>query len=107
QARDSANRFTRTTPDPDATPHPCERLARSLTGEPSTTATIAPPTQKRMRNPRMVYAAAEHLIARKIDLDTDFAGEADHGFAHDGRLRSADAILRDGALREHKASKRG
>jgi hypothetical protein len=33
QARDSANRFTRTTPDPDATPHPCERLARSLTGE--------------------------------------------------------------------------
>jgi len=112
QARDSANRFTRTTPDPDATPHPCERLARTFTGEPSTTATIAPPTQKRMRNPRMVYAAAEHLIARKIDLDTDFAGnedrgEASDGFSPDGRARSAGAIMRDGLLRQHKAHKRG
>jgi len=107
QARDSSNRFTRTTPDPDSIPHPCERLARTFTGEPSTTATIAPPTQKRMRNPRMVYAAPEHLQARKVDLDADFSGDGDHDFAWNGRLRSAAAVLRDGTMRQHKRHKGG
>lgn len=107
QPRDAANRFTRTTPDPGAIPHRCERLARSFTGEAHTSAVIAPPTQKRMRNPRMVYAAPEHLQARKIDLDADFAGDDDHDFAPSGRLRSSAAILRDGALYQHKAHKSG
>lgn len=107
QPRDAANRFTRTQPDPDAIPHRCERLARSFTGEAQTSAIIAPPTQKRMRNPRMVYAAPEHLQARKIDLDADFNGDADHGIAWSGRLRSAAAILRDGTLHQHKAHKNG
>lgn len=107
QARDASNRFTRTTPDLDAKPHRCERLARSFTGESRTTAAIAPPTQKRMRNPRMVYAAADHLIARKVDLDVDFTGDDDRGAALDGRARSASAIMRDGSMRQHKAHKRG
>lgn len=105
QSRDAANRFTRTKPDPDAIPHRCERLARSFTGEAGTSVVIAPPTQKRMRNPRMVYAAPEYLQARKIDLDADFSGDADYGIAPSGRLRSAAAIVRDGTLCQHKAHK--
>lgn len=107
QPRDAAHRFTRTQPDPDAIPHSCERLARTFTGEPVTSATIAPPTQKRMRNPRMVYAAPGHLQARKVDLDADFSGHVDHDFAHSGRARSAGAILCDGAFRQHRAHKDG
>jgi len=60
-----------------------------------------------MRNPRMLYAALEHMQARKSDLDADFAGDDDHGFAQGGRLRSAAAILRDGAMRQHKTHKHG
>lgn len=107
QPRDAAHRFTRTQPDPDATPHSCESLARTFTGEPVTSATIAPPTQKRMRNPRMVYAAPAHLRARKMDLDADFADDADHDFNLRGKLRSASAIMRDGAFRQHRTHKRG
>jgi hypothetical protein len=107
QARDSANRFARTTPDPDVKPHPCERLAKTFTGEAATSAIIAAPTQKRMRNPRMLYAAPEHLQARKVDIDADFSGDADHGFAYNGKLRSAAAIMRDGAFCQHRAHKRG
>lgn len=105
QARDAANRFARTTPDPDAKPHPCERLAKTFTGEPATTAIIAPPTQKRMRNPRRLYAPADHLQARKVDIDADFSADGDHSFAMDGRLRTTAAILRDGALRQHRGHK--
>ena len=107
QPRDAANRFVRFSLDHDATPHPCERLARSFTGESTTTAVIAPPTQKRMRNPARLYAAPEHLQARKVDLDADFSGDDDHTLTAGGRLRSSDAILRDGALRQHKSHKSG
>lgn len=106
QLRDEANRFTRLKPDPDAIPHPCERLAKTFTGEAATTAVIAPPTQKRMRNPRMVYAASDHLMARRVDLDVDFAGDDDHTFGAYGRLRSTASIMRDGAFRQHRAHKR-
>lgn len=108
QPRDEANRFTRLNPDPDAIPHPCERLAKTFTGEAATTAVIAPPTQKRMRNPRMVYAAPEHLMARRVDLDVAFAaGNDDHTLAANGRLRSTSATMRDGAMRQHRSHKRG
>ena len=107
QPRDEASRFTRTQPDPYAIPHACERLAKTFTGEAATGAIIAPPTQKRMRNPRMVYAAPEHLRARREELDADFASDGDHTLAANGRLRSTSAIMRDGVMRQHRSHKRG
>ncbi|HET7561697.1 MAG TPA: hypothetical protein VFJ87_04885 [Rhodanobacteraceae bacterium] len=105
QPRDAANRFVRTTPDPDAKPHSCERLAKTFTGESATTAAVAPPTQKRMRNPRRLYAPADCLYARKVDIDADFSADGDHSLALGGRLRSTASILRDGALRQHRGHK--
>lgn len=107
QPRDAAHRFARTTLDPDAKPHACERLAKTFTGEPATTAIIAPPTQKRMRNPRRLYAPADHLQARKVDVDADVSADGDHSLAASGRLRTTAAILRDGALHQHKIYKSG
>lgn len=107
QPRDAAQRFVRTTPDPDARPHPCERLARSLHGAARSTAIAARPTQKRLRNPARVYAVAGHTIARRAWSDRGFEVEGDHDIDWlRGRERSTSATTRDGALRQYSSSSR-